>query len=185
MKFASNFWVDPTPFFCHCRKPLHLPATPWHHDSEFCTGERHKKQRFKGFQEEQLGLFSALIIPTAYREASRAFVPFFRISAHKCLRQTHIHQVSHWCHSTRRNPPDVQYTLQHLHTLSPRWIMWLQSMRKSTVFWAPFTDRRGERERGGGFNPAARVERLSAFKTSILIRLGLRSLSLPCLVLGD
>jgi len=100
MKFASNFWVDPIPFFCHCRKPLYLPATPWHHDSEFCTGERHKKQRFKGFQEEQLGLFSALIIPTAYREASRAFVPFFRISAHKCLRQTHIHQVSHWCHST-------------------------------------------------------------------------------------
>lgn len=32
---------------------------------------------------------------------------------------------------------------------------------------------------------AAHVERLSAFKTSILIRRRLRSLSLPCLVLGD
>lgn len=71
----------------------------------------------------------------------------------------HIHQVSHWCHSTRRNPPDVQYTLQHLHTLSPRWIMWLQSMRKSTVFWAPFTDRHGEREREEGVSIRRRVLR--------------------------
>lgn len=56
------------------------------------------------------------------------------------------------------------------------------------ILSAIYRQARREREEGVSIRWrvfAARVERLSAFKTSILIRLRLRSLSLPFLVLGD